>query len=457
MLDLNLFREDRGGCVDLLKENQSRRFQRSELIDEVVEADATWRQKRFECDHKLKEMNTLTKLIGVKVKAKDSNGLEELKEKVKKMKVEIEEVTKQADELHQRLNDKMELVGNVLHDTVPVSQVENDNEVIREWGVDGHMEVDDDDFMDEGDRLVDDTQPATEEKRYEYHQLLYLLDGCTRSSGDRSYCLKGAVALLHQALITYSMKLLSKHKHLAIQPPSIASNALAKCVRPTARLDEENFKLHGPTDRYLISSSEQALLCLHQNERLSPNKLPLKYASVSRCFEKKLKTRGEYYLLNSQESESVDTYYLTDPESSFDELEMAILLAEHFYKTLKIPHKVVNLCSGLLNNATAKAYAIEAWFPVTKRFQNITTCANTTDYNTRAVDIRFGFPKQGDREKKYVHAIHSRLCPTYRMLCALLENWQNSTGIVIPKVLQPYLDLHFIPFTNPPKKEWSSK
>jgi len=140
---------------------------------------------------------------------------------------------------------------------------------------------------------------------------------------------------------------------------------------------------------------------------------------------------------------------ITAPEKSWEMHEEMLKTSEEFYQSLKIPYRVVNIVSGELNNAAAKKYDLEGWFPGFSEFRELVSCSNCTDYQSRSLEIRYGVKKQGAREKKYVHMLNSTLTATGRGICAILENYQTEEGIVVPDVLQPYMGgLKFIPFVN---------
>jgi len=146
---------------------------------------------------------------------------------------------------------------------------------------------------------------------------------------------------------------------------------------------------------------------------------------------------------------------LTDPEKSWEAHENMIKLSEEFYQSLELPYRVVAIVSGSLNNAAAKKYDLEAWFPARAEYRELVSCSNCTDYQSRSLEVRFGIKKMGDREKKYVHMLNSTLVATERAICCIMENYQTPEGVKIPKVLQPFMGgVDFIAWTNgvKPKK-----
>lgn len=150
---------------------------------------------------------------------------------------------------------------------------------------------------------------------------------------------------------------------------------------------------------------------------------------------------------------------MTDPEKSWDVFEDMIKISEEFYQSLGLPYRVVAIVSGALNNAAAKKYDLEAWFPFQGEYKELVSCSNCTDYQSRALEIRFGTRAQTEIKKKYVHALNSTLCATERALCCLLENFQTEDGFNVPEPLQKYLPgaPTFIPFTKDLPKDSTSQ
>lgn len=139
--------------------------------------------------------------------------------------------------------------------------------------------------------------------------------------------------------------------------------------------------------------------------------------------------------------------YLTQ-EKSWEMHEEMIATAEKFYQSLNLPYRVVNICSGAMNDAAAKKYDLEAWFPGYNAYRELVSCSNCTDYQSRALEIRCGNKKKGEAEKKYVHMLNATLCATQRTLCCILENYQTETGVRVPEVLIPFIGKDFIPYTK---------
>lgn len=233
------------------------------------------------------------------------------------------------------------------------------------------------------------------------------------------------------------------------------------------QFDEELYKVtddgERQTDKYLIATSEQPLSALHDGEWLQDKDLPIKcvskcslqwpdadkildmpvivHAIVRKLVRMARMLGGSSEFINSRRSAKreepweassnmivqIEQFLLTNPESSWESFDAMINISEEFYKSLGIPYQVVAIVSGALNNAAAKKYDLEAWFPYQQEYKELVSCSNCTDYQSRALDIRYGAKGPTDIKKKYVHALNSTLCATERALCCVLENYQTET------------------------------
>ncbi|KAJ1925471.1 Cytosolic seryl-tRNA synthetase, partial [Coemansia sp. S17] len=179
--------------------------------------------------------------------------------------------------------------------------------------------------------------------------------------------------------------------------------------------------------------------------------LPLKYAGYSTCFRKEAGAHGKVSsgIFRVHQFEKIEQFVLTEPEKSWEMFDEMIGASEQFFKSLGISYRVVSIVSGALNDAAAKKYDLEAWFPFQGQYLELVSCSNCTDYQSRNLEIRCGTKKMGDREKKYVHCLNSTLCATERALCCLVENYQTPEGLRIPEVLVPFMGgMEFIPYVR---------
>ena len=188
---------------------------------------------------------------------------------------------------------------------------------------------------------------------------------------------------------------------------------------------------------------------------IEPDELPIKQLGYSTCFRKEAGSRGRDTLgiFRVHQFEKVEQFVICSPDdnTSWKLLEEMIKNAEDFYQALKIPYRVVAIVSGDLNNAAAKKYDLEAWFPGSQAYRELVSCSNCTDYQSRKLDTRVRTPKQEGiaQEKKYVHMLNATLTATERTLCCILENYQTPDGIVVPEVLRPFMGgMELIPFAK---------
>ncbi|CAI0419628.1 unnamed protein product, partial [Linum tenue] len=273
-------------------------------------------------------------------------------------------------------------------------------------------------------------------------------------AGGRGFYLKGDGVRLNQALINYGLDFLDKRGYTALQTPFfMRKDVMAKCAQ-LAQFDEELYKVPGD-DKYLIATAEQPLCAYHIDDWIQPADLPIRYAGYSSCFRKEAGSHGRDTLgiFRVHQFEKVEQFCVTSPNGtdSWDMHEEMIKNSEDFYKSLNLPYQVIAIVSGALNDAAAKKYDLEAWFPASKTYRELVSCSNCTDYQSRRLEIRYGQKKEA--AKQYAHLLNSTLTATERTLCCILENYQKEDGVEVPEVLRPYLGgKSFIPFQAKGKK-----
>mmetsp|Transcript_10539 Transcript_10539/g.18112 ORF Transcript_10539/g.18112 Transcript_10539/m.18112 type:complete len:471 (-) Transcript_10539:92-1504(-) len=437
MLDIKLFREAQGGNPEIVRESQRRRFARVEVVDEVIAADEKWRVSGWEGDQLRKELNSLSKQVGLLKKEKKDAEAAALMEKSKEVKVKIEECEKATEKLAQERDEKLKSIGNIIADTCFISKNEDENPIVRTWGVPKEN-------IPKGMNHVD---------------LLYRIGGVeyqkgVQVAGGRGFFLKGPAVLLNMALIQYGIHFLTEREYTPIQTPYFMEKEAMAKVAQLDDFDEQLYKVSGEGgEKYLIATSEQPICAYHLGEWIEPKELPYKYVGFSTCFRKETGSHGRDTLgiFRVHQFEKLEQFVVCSPEESisWDMMEHMISNAEEFYKTLGIPYRVVNIVSGALNNAAAKKYDLEGWYPASQTYRELVSCSNCTDYQARRLETRFGHKKMGDREKRYVHMLNSTLCATTRVICAILENYQTEDGVHVPEVLQPYMGgKTFFPFVR---------
>ena len=192
-----------------------------------------------------------------------------------------------------------------------------------------------------------------------------------------------------------------------------------------SQFDDELYKvLDGKEEKYLIATSEQPISAFHSGEvfETPSEQLPLRYAGYSSCFRREAGSHGKeaWGIFRVHAFEKVEQFVITEPEKSWDMFDAMVANSEEFYQSLKLPYRIVSIVSGALNNAAAKKYDLEAWFPYQGEYKELVSCSNCTDYQSRRLDIRCGIKKMNEREKRLVHCLNATLCATERTLCCIL-------------------------------------
>jgi len=202
------------------------------------------------------------------------------------------------------------------------------------------------------------------------------------------------------------------------------------------------------------ATSEQPLCALHANESLPSSELPIYYCGHSTCFRKELTSHGvdASGVFRVHQFEKVEQFAVCSPDKSWEILEQLLATSEKFYQSLNIPYQIVNIASKSLSKAAAKKYDLEGWFPSQGCCRELVSCSNCTDYQSRALQVRFGYAQMGmahtSKRLQHVHMLNSTLCASQRTLCCLLENCQTSAGIRVPEPLVIYVGTSFIPFVH---------
>ncbi|KAI9891295.1 MAG: Cytosolic seryl-tRNA synthetase [Vezdaea aestivalis] len=449
MLDVLDFIVERGGNPEKIRESQRRRFAPVEAVDEVIVLYENQRATRYSASQIASKIRGVQKEIGALKKAKqDASELLARKVDLERERKILEEA---AAEKETQLNRKIKTIGNVVHDSVPISNDEDNNSIIRTWAPEG--------------------VPTEKRKCLSHHEVLLRLDGCdfargVKVVGHRGYFLKGVGVRLNQALINYGLEFLASRNYTEIQPPYFMLKQYMAKTAQLEQFDEELYKVvdgEDSSEKYLIATSEQPISALHAGEWLLEKELPLRYAGYSTNFRKEAGAHGKdaWGLFRTHQFEKVEQFLLTKPEESWTHFDDMISLSEEFYRSLNLPFQVVAIVSGALNNAAAKKFDLEAWFPFQGEYKELVSCSNCTDYQSRALEIRCGTKRQPQTEtrKKYVHALNSTLSATGRAMCCVLENHQTEEGLNVPEPLRKYIPgaPTFIPFTKDLPKDSTSQ
>lgn len=447
MLDIIDFIKERGGDPEKIRESQRRRFAPVEVVDEIIALYEDHRSTNYQAQQMGNKINAVQKQIGAKKKAKE-NADDLLQEKIS-LEKEKKALVELASEKDAVLQKKVKSVGNIVHESVPVSDNEDNNRIERTWAPEG----------------------VTVEKKdcLSHHEVLLRLDGYdpergSKIVGHRGYFLRQWGVFLNQALINYGLSYLAEKGYTPLQTPQFMLKDYMGKTAQLEQFDDELYKVSEGTDtkldKYLIATSEQPISAYHADEWLLAKELPIKYAGYSTCYRREAGNHGKesWGIYRVHQFEKIEQFLLTDPEKSWEAFDDMINVSEEFYKSLGLPYQIVSIVSGALNNAGAKKFDLEAWFPFQGEYKELVSCTNCTDYQSRALEIRFGSKAQIDTKKKYVHCLNSTLCATSRTICCIIENYQTEEGLRVPEVLRKYLpgEPDFIPFTKELPKDSTS-
>ncbi|MGC9058893.1 MAG: serine--tRNA ligase [Candidatus Aenigmatarchaeota archaeon] len=417
MLDINLIRKNPEIVRrDLEKRNDKEKIK---LLEEVIELDKKWREELNELNKLRKKRNELS--VEIAKMKKEGKDVSELLKEAEKLPEKIKILEKAVEEKERRIREILMVLPNILHESVPIGKDENDNVVVKTWG----------------------KIPEFKFKPKDHQDLAIPLDlidieRAAKVAGSRFYYLKNALVELNWALIKYGLDFIKNKGFKLFQPPYMLRREALEGAIAFQDFEDMIYKIEGE-NLYLIGTAEHALLAYHMNEILDGKDLPLLYAGISPCFRKEAGTHGKDTkgIFRVHQFEKVEQFVFCKPEESWDWHEKLLKNAEEFFQSLGIPYRVVNICSGDIGSVAAKKYDIEAWLPGQGKYREVVSCSNCTDYQARRANIRF---REGN-EIKFVHTLNSTLVATERAIIAIMENYQQEDGsILIPKVLQPYLN-----------------
>ena len=420
MRDIEEFRTN----LDKIIETEKKRFKDPKNAEKVLEFDKLWRSVLQEIQDLRQKRNEVSSQINTYKKSGEEDKANSAMLQSKQIKEEIDDLEKKKAEYVERREKYRYIIGNDLHESVPIGETEESNEIVRTIG----------------------DLPKFDFKPLSHVDLIDEIDGADTKKasevvGSRFYYLKGDMVLLNLALIRFALDKLIVKGYTPLWTPFFVKHEIMKAAAELADFEEQLYKIQDE-DLFMIATSEQTLAAYHYNEIIDPNSFPLKYAGVSSCFRREAGSHGKDTLgiFRVHQFEKVEQYVFCKPDNSWNIFEELITNAEEIFKELNIPYRIVNIASGELNDNAAKKYDLEAWFPASKKYRELVSCSNCLDYQARKLKIRVG--KVGSTQKKEIaHTLNSTAVATERTICCILENYQNEDGSVrIPKVLQPYMN-----------------
>lgn len=416
MLDIKLFREE----PDKIIESEKKRFRDTVNVEKVIEYDNLWRDGLKRLNDLRSEKNKLSKSFK---QAKKEGNIQEVISKSKQVAVDIKELEPKIEEYEKTRDEYRYKVGNIIDDKVPISDTEDDNEIIRKVG----------------------ELPSFDFKPLNHVDLIEAIDGADTKiagevSGSRFYYLKQDILFLNLALIQFALNELTNKGYTPLQTPFFIKSEVAEETSELGEFEETLYKVENE-DLYLIATAEQTLAALHRNEIIPSEDLPLKYCALSTCFRKEAGSHGKDTLgiFRVHQFEKVEQFIYSTPEESEKEHQKLLEVTEGIYQKLGLPYQIVAIVSSALNDNAAIKYDLEAWFPGSATYRELVSCTNCKDYQARKINTRVG--KAGAGDAQILHTLNSTAIATERTICCILENYQQEDGsIKVPDVLVPYMN-----------------
>ena len=418
MLDLRFVREN----PEIVKENIKKKFQDQKLplVDEVIELDKLCRAAKGETDELRGSRNRLSKQIGALMAQGKRDEAEEVKAQVSANAARLAELEKLEEELGEKIKKIMMVIPNIIDPSVPIGRDDSENVEIQRFG-----------------------EPVVPDFEVPYHTEIMEkmsgidLDSARKVAGNGFYYLMGDIARLHSAVISYARDFMIDRGFTYCVPPFMIRSDVVTGVMSFAEMDAMMYKIEGE-DLYLIGTSEHSMIGKFIDTIIQPETLPLTLTSYSPCFRKEkgahgIEERGVYRIHQFEKQEMIVVCEPEDSKMWFDKLWQNTV---DFFRTLDIPVRTLECCSGDLADLKVKSIDVEAWSPRQKKYFEVGSCSNLGDAQARRLKIRIN----GKDGKHFAHTLNNTVVAPPRMLIAFLENNLNADGSVnIPEALRPYM------------------
>ena len=418
MIDMKFLREN----PDAVKENIKKKFQEEKLplVDEVITLDAKCREAQQKADSLRADRNKISKQIGALMAQGKKEEAEATKKLVTERSAELAALEEQEKSLRERITEIMMVIPNIIDPSVPIGKDDSENVEIERFG-----------------------EPVVPDFEVPYHTDIMEkfngidLDAAGRVAGNGFYYLMGDIARLHSAVISYARDFMIDRGFTYCVPPFMIRSNVVTGVMSFAEMDAMMYKIEGE-DLYLIGTSEHSMIGKFIDTVIKEDQLPKTLTSYSPCFRKEkgahgIEERGVYRIHQFEKQEMI---VVCKPEESpvwFDKLWQNTV---DLFRSLDIPVRTLECCSGDLADLKVKSIDVEAWSPRQKKYFEVGSCSNLGDAQARRLKIRI----DGEKRKYYAHTLNNTVVAPPRMLIAFLENNLNADGSVnIPKALQPYM------------------
>ena len=418
MLDIKFVREN----PDIVRENIKKKFQDKKLplVDEVIELDKQVRSLKQQGDELRTKRNTISQSIGMLMKEKKVEEAGLRKVEVVKINEELVHIEEEEAKVSAILKEKMMVIPNIIDDSVPIGKDDSENVEVEKFG-----------------------EPVVPSYEIPYHAdiLGYFAgldkEASARTSGNGFYYLMGDMARLHSAMISYARDFMINKGFTYCIPPFMIKSDVVTGVMSFEEMGAMMYKIEGE-DLYLIGTSEHSMIGKFKNQTIDEKNLPLNLTSYSPCFRKEvgahgIEERGVYRVHQFEKQEMV---VLCLPEESMDWYNKMWSYTVEFFRSLDIPVRTLECCSGDLADLKVKSCDIEAWSPRQQKYFEVGSCSNLTD----AQASRLGIRARGENGTYFLHTLNNTVLATPRGLIAFVENNYNEDGTIsIPEALRPYM------------------
>ncbi len=419
MLDIKFLREN----PEIVKENIKKKFQsdKIKLVDEVIELDEKYRAAKTRCDNLRSQRNKISKQIGGLMAKGEKEEAEKVKAQVEEINSELSSLEGSESDLSQQIRERMLVIPNIIDDSVPIGKDDSENVEIEKFG-----------------------EPLVPNFEVPYHvDIMEKLNGididsARKTSGNGFYYLCGDIARLHSAILSYARDFMIDRGFTYYIPPFMIRSSVVTGVMSFAEMEGMMYKIEGE-DLYLIGTSEHSMIGKFIDTILKEDELPQTLTSYSPCFRKEvgahgIEERGVYRIHQFEKQEMI---VVCKPEESMNWFEKLYHNTVDFFRTLDIPVRTLECCSGDLADLKVKSIDVEAWSPRQKKYFEVGSCSNLGDAQARRLGIRV---KGADGNKYFAHTLNNTVVAPPRMLIAFLENNLNEDGSVrIPEALRMYM------------------
>ena len=419
MLDIKFVREN----PDIVKENIKKKFQdhKIPMVDEVIKLDEEARKVQQEADSLRADRNKLSKQIGALMGQGKKEEAEKVKKQVGLNSARLAELEEKETELQAKVKKIMMVIPNIIDPSVPIGKNDQENVEVQRYG-----------------------EPVVPDFEIPYHTEIMEsfngidLDSARRVAGNGFYYLMGDIARLHSAVISYARDFMINRGFTYCVPPFMIRSDVVTGVMSFDEMEAMMYKIEGE-DLYLIGTSEHSMIGKFIDNVLEEKNLPYTLTSYSPCFRKEkgahgIEERGVYRIHQFEKQEMIVVCKPEDSKMWFDKLWKNTV---DLFRTLDIPVRTLECCSGDLADLKVKSVDVEAWSPRQKKYFEVGSCSNLSDAQARRLGIRV---KAEDGSKYYAHTLNNTVVAPPRMLIAFLENNLNADGSVnIPEALQPYM------------------